>query len=235
MKNLGSSLNIKEVYEPEEIKNPAASKDKISKSCEKMIWQARMDANKIVVRAEEFAKRMLDQASKKANNELIHARENGYLEGLETGKAQAMEQIDFQLAELSALIKSIEQQKAALLEKHEQNLKAFALELAKKIINTELQANDQAFLALYKSAIQELNTQDWVKVTVSGCEASFATSYSELLQNLTQEAKSIKVTVIENAPPGTCIVETPQSIADASVQTQMSRLQEAFSRVDLIP
>lgn len=182
----------------------------ITARCDDIIWRARLDANAIVAKAEEYSQRIIAKASEKAVNDLNQAVEEGFAQGLEKGQAQALDMLKQQIDELKEINQQIEKSKAEILEDYEEDIKETALAIAKKIIDAELQKDDKAFLNLYKKAVQELSPQEWVKLTVSKFEESFASSNSELLRSLAKEAKTIKISVLENASPGTCIVETPK-------------------------
>ncbi len=221
-------------YENEGISGSVSTGDLMTARCEKMIWRARMDANKIIVEAENLSKAMIEQTLEKIKTDHEAAVEEGYNEGLAKGEAVGLEMIRAQLDEIRGLIEEIERQKAQILQVHEEGLKEFSLMLTRKIIDSEMRAGDKAFLSLYKKAVQDLHTQDWVKLTVSSAEEEFATSNAEVLRQMVRGAKNIKISVIENALPGTCIVETPHSIADAGVETQIACLRDTFDGVDLL-
>lgn len=204
--------------------------DSIDKKHEKLLWRARADAFKIVEEAERFYKIMVRNAEEKAKSNLNEAKEIGYAEGFQKGKEEADILMREKLSELSELISVIERQKEEILQKYEESLKDLALSVAKRVIETELQSGDEAFLSLYKNAVQEIGKQEWIKLTVSENEEKFATSNSELLRSMVKGAKSIKIITLEDASIGTCIVETPQGIIDSSAETQLELINEAFSK-----
>ncbi len=195
---------------------------------EKMIWRARMEANKIVSEAEAFYQSVIEQAAVRIFAEEEEARKKGFAEGFRAGEEAALQGIRGKMEELQALIEKIENERESVLTLHEADLKELALTVAEKIIETALTSEEQAFLSIYRNAIQEINGQEWMRLTVSPFEFAFATANAELLKGMVRGAQSIKISVLEDAAPGTCIVETPQSIVDASADTQMSRLREAL-------
>ena len=199
-----------------------------SEKYEELLWRARNEAREIVEKADQVSKRLMDNAAQKAKIERKNAQELGYAEGLKKGREEALAMTKTAISELQLLLQSIEKEKEAVLKKHEDDLQELALGIARKVIDSELQKDDKAFLSIYKNAVQELSGQEWVKVSVSEFDKEFATSNSELLKSMVRGAKSIKVIVLEGAPRGTCVVETPQSIADAGVETQIARIKEAF-------
>jgi flagellar biosynthesis/type III secretory pathway protein FliH len=49
-----------------------------------------------------------------------------------------------------------------------------------------------------------------------------------------QGAKHIEIVGLPQAPAGTCILETPTGIVDASLDTQMDKIKEAFAGVETL-
>ena len=80
--------------------------------------------------------------------------------------------------------------------------------------------------------MKHYNGQERLKVIVSEYEAEFMTSNADTLLKMTRGAKDIEIQVLENAPRGTCIVETPLSIVDASVETQFNRLKDSMVDIE---
>ncbi len=207
--------------------------DKSLKKNAEILWQARLKAQKIIENANGSAKKIIQNANQKAQSELERAQKAGYEKGFALGKENAEAQVKEVVDELLQLIGSIDEAKSDILCQYENQLKDLALHIAKKIIDTELKKNDSLFLSLYKNAIKQHNEQKWLKLTVSQYEAEFATSNPDLLLSLAKGAQDIKITVAKNAPQGTCIVETPLSITDASVETQIIKLENAFHNAEV--
>jgi len=197
------------------------------------LWQARLKAQKIIENANGQAKKIIQNAGQKVQTEMERAQKVGYEKGFALGKEKAEENMQSGVDELLDIIKSMEEAKQSILQRCENELKDLALNIAKRIIDTELEKHDSLFLSLYKSAIKQHNEPKWLKVTVSQCEAEFATSNADLLLSMSKGAQDIKFTILENAVRGTCIVETPLSITDASVETQLHKLEEAFGNAEV--
>lgn len=207
--------------------------EKPSKKNTEVIWQARAKAQKIIENANDFAKKIIQNATQKAQKEFERAQkigyENGYLMGKEKGQAELKEALN----EFLMLNCALEKERENILCKYEDELKELALDIAKKVINTELEKDESLFISLYNDAVKQHSEQKWLKVTVSEYEAEFATSNAELLLSMVKGAEDIKFSILANAPRGTCIVETPLSITDTSVQTQLHKLRESFINADL--
>lgn len=191
--------------------------------------RAKTEAERILCDAESASQRLMEGARQKAGAAFEAARANGYRAGFETGREESLRAMEAGIAELGALLKGLEEREARILKTYEEDLYKLALGVAKKIIDVELQADNEAFLGIYRNALQELSGAESVRLTVSEYEAEFATANAELLRSMVKNAKEIKIVALERAPRGACVVETPQAVVDAGVDTQLSRIGEAFA------
>ena len=189
-------------------------------------------AESIIKAAEENAKKILESAKTKAETERMSAQDLGYEAGLKLGREKACQENMDVMNEILEFLRFIEKQKDSILKAHEEEIRDLAINIARKIIRTELDTKSSTFLDIYKNAVQEIRDQEWIKVSVSGCEAEFATSNSDLLLSYVKGTKHIEIETLDAASRGTCIVETPQGIIDASVETQLKKLRKAFIDVE---
>jgi flagellar biosynthesis/type III secretory pathway protein FliH len=197
----------------------------------KIFLQARIQSHRLIESASEQANDIIKNAKNKAKEEYKQAEKSGYEAGFAQGRQKAQEEIQSTVEQIKDLLKVIDEQKQAVLRKHESNLKNLSLEIAQKIIETQMELDDHLFLSLYEKAIQKYNEQEWVKISVSNFEADFVTTNSQLLLSMAKGAKDLQIKILPNAPQGTCIVETPLSVVNASVCTQLHKLETAFSDV----
>jgi len=195
---------------------------------EEILWQAKLKAHNLIKNGMECANNIILNANQKVQEELETAGKNGYEEGYQTGLQKGEQMVQVGLQELQALLRSIEESKAEFIAKYEEELKDLVLGIAKKVINSELEKDSSRFLFIYQNAVKQSGKSEWVKVIVAEQEAEFAIASASILMSLTEDAKDLKVIVSAEASPGTCVVETPSSVIDASVDTQLSQLREAL-------
>ncbi|MPM75563.1 hypothetical protein SDC9_122557 [bioreactor metagenome] len=222
---VGGAANGKKPYAAPEIKTYFRE--------EEMINQARMEAHRITERAEAAAVKILQKASVKAQEELERAYQTGLDNGLNDGRKKAKEELRFSIGEVVRLVSSIEEGKKTIFARYEKDLKNLTVDIAEEIINEKLQQDNRLFLNIYQKAVCQYNEQDWIKLTVSGFEEEFVTSNAELLLSMTKDATDLKIAVLKEAPRGTCIVETPESVTDSGVSTQLKIVREAFQNADI--
>ncbi|HBR32909.1 MAG TPA: hypothetical protein DD733_12600 [Clostridiales bacterium] len=84
------------------------------------------------------------------------------------------------------------------------------------------------FLDIYEKAVKDIVAQKWVRLSVSDSDAVFATSHSDQLLGMVSGAERINIKVLDNAPKGSCIVETAEKIVDSGIDTQLSFLKTIY-------
>jgi flagellar assembly protein FliH len=184
--------------------------------------------------AAKQASLIIAAARKEAKEKGEEAEARGYAEGMQKAIADANLEIGETVSEISALLHSLEEQKAGMLKNYEGRIRDLAIQVAKKVIQTELDQSGEVFLNIYKSAAQELRDQEWIRLSVSDMQVQFATENAGTLMSLIQGAKHIEIVGLPEAPAGTCILETPSGIVDASLDTQMDKIKEAFAGVEML-
>lgn len=199
--------------------------DQALKRKEEILCQARIKSQQLIQNAVACAADILNDAKKKAQEEFVLAQNAGFEEGLRQGKEAAEMKIMKPYNDLRLLINSIEEKKVEIFNDYENELKELALSVAKKVIDINLEKDDSLFLNIFNNAVKEYKKLEWVKVTVSGYESSVAVTRTDKLLELAKGATDIDIKIFEDAPRGTCIIETPHSIVDASVDTQLQRIK----------
>lgn len=195
------------------------------------------ERNKILENARSEAKLIVSDAIRKAedirrDNDVLcaslseEAKKNGYLEGYELGQKEASLTLKNKIDDVVALLDNIDDSRNELLEKSENDIVLLAVSIAKKVLRNELKTDEQAILELVKKAVGGFKNTDWVKIAVSNtdAEASCITD-KEFLKKALDGIENIEVSVINDAPIGTCLVETPDGIADAGIETQIETIK----------
>jgi len=176
------------------------------------------------------AQEIIESAKVQAQMIYAEARESGYKLGQMLGEQSVQERTEAMLSELSELIRSIQMQKDKLVMENEAKITGLALSIAKNILQTELESDDR-LKGIFRTAVEEIRDQEWIKLTVSDRQLSFATENADELKAMVRDARHIEIVGQKDAPLGTCIVETRQGIVDASANVQLDRIREAFEDV----
>ncbi len=187
----------------------------------------RRQAREIMREAEKFSDDARAAAMKQADQMREQARREGYQKGYEQGKFQAQTENEKKLDQLVQLMENLDRGKEALFKQYEQQMIDLALEIARKVVADRIEQDDEAFIRIFKKAVEGLSGQKIVKVSVSEHHLEFATAHADYLRSMVQDAEKLEVQVIEGASPGSLIVDTEDVSIDASVEKQLEVLEQS--------
>jgi len=218
--------------QPEEETDPLAY---VKIQADAILADAREEAEQYKQRARAEFEAELDEAKRAA-------REEGYSRGYAEGMAQAM-QDGRQECERMALeqIRGVETflEQAArardkMLDDAREELKDLAVAIAEKVIHVSLKNSSDIILRMVDAATDTHKRCEWAHVYVSDADVGGkAYTVPELTAALSHIADRVKVIPMPEEESGTCIVELPDVIYDASVSTQLENMKEVLDGVVL--
>lgn len=196
-------------------------------------------------------KEILEEARRKADRILLDAREQaeilreqGYGEGRESGYAdghreaceeqerilnQKLQEIEYNFTEV---VKEISIEKDKILEQYIDDLKRISLAVAEKIIQTSLQSSGDIIKRMILAATDKIRKKQWAKIYITRCETGVSMEVdAEFLEALSRLSDNIKLITMDNGEDGTCIIELPDEIIDASVGTQLENIKDILNNV----
>ena len=205
------------------------------------VHYAQLQAELILNQAREEAEALLNQAREQAQSEIEEiragARDEGYRDGYAQGIAKAMDDAVRDREETAA---RMEQDVMAFLEKaslareelilqSRDELVELCLSIAEKVVRVSLKSSAEVIVRMIQTATERMRRQEWVHIYISGCDTRQVAKISPALTStLGALSQHIKVVPMEDDESGTCIVETPEEIVDASVSTQMSNIRDVL-------
>ncbi|MCI9677380.1 MAG: F0F1 ATP synthase subunit delta [Oscillospiraceae bacterium] len=200
---------------------------------------AQLQAELILKEAREEAESVLARARETAQQELedirAGARDEGYREGYAQGAARAVEDA---IRDREAVAQRLEEEVRAFLEKatlakEEMLLQTrdemldLCIAVAEKVVRVSLRSSSEVIVRMIQTATERLKRQEWVHIYISGCDARGAAQITPALTTaLGALSQHIKLIPMGDGEDGTCIIETPEEIIDASVSTQMSNIRD---------
>ena len=225
----------------EEEPEPAPEEPEEAPKKETPVHYAQLQAELILSKAREEAQQILDQARDQAMAEQEEiragARDEGYREGYAQGIAKAM---DDSVRDREATAARLEKEVQAFLEKaslareemllqSQDELLELCLSIAEKVVRVSLRSSSEVVVRMIQTATERMKRQEWVHIYISGCDARQVAQISPALTTtLGALSQHIKVVPMGDDEGGTCIVETPEEIVDASVSTQMSNIRDVL-------
>lgn len=200
---------------------------------------AQVQAEAILEDARQQAAQLLQQAKDEAEEALeelrAQAQQDGYQHGYAEGMSHAMTEGQQQRAEQSIVLGAEVQhflEKAALvqdelLSQHQNELRDLAIAVAEKVIKVSLKSSGDIVSRLIQNATEKMKKKEWVHIYIAGCDAkSIAQTAPQLTEALSFLSDHVKIVPISDDESGTCIIETPDEIIDASTSTQLSNIRD---------
>ena len=219
-----------EPEQPEKPKAPETPVHYAQLQAELILNKAREEAEELLVRAREQV--MQEQEEIRAG-----ARDEGYRDGYAQGTAQAMSDAVRDREETAA---RMEQDVKAFLEKaslareelilqSRDELVELCLSIAEKVVRVSLKSSSEVIVRMIQTATERMKRQEWVHIYISGCDVRQLSKISPALTTtLGALSQHIKIIPMGDGEDGTCIVETPEEIVDASISTQMSNVRDVI-------
>ena len=207
---------------------------------------AQIQAEQIIADAHRRAEAILDQARLEAElkaQELFESSrqsglEAGRAEGLAEGAAQALQEgqraRQRQAEELAAdFDKFLERAGAALDRQMDENvddLRDLAIAIAEKVVCVSLKSSSEVICRMIQTAIDKRKRREWAHIYIAECDAKHLSKVPASLMNaLSALSDRVRIIPMADDEAGTCIIETPDEIVDASAATQMNHIRTLLS------
>ena len=217
---------------PEEKPAPPAKKepgpiDFAKVQAEAIVAEARQEAEELREKAMAQLEAEMEELKKQAHTEGYQAGfAQGMAEGRQEAKVQREQMAQEQEREVTAFLKEAVKARDRLLEDSKQDLKELALAIAEKVIHVSLKSSGDILIRIIEAATAKRRRCEWVQVYIADCDAKASVStVPELTDYLSRLSDRVRVIPMTGDESGTCIIEMPDEIIDASVSTQLDNLR----------
>lgn len=216
---------IEEEQQAEEQEQPQEAEELLS--ADEIIEKARKEAEAILADAREQAAILREEAYKEGEAE---GREMGIREAYEEQREMLSGEIKNLQREIADIIQSVSIEKEKMIEKNVDDLKRISIAVAEKIIQTSLQSSGDIVKRMILAATDKLKKKQWAKIYVTKCNTNISMEVdTEFLEALSHLSENIKIITMDNGEDGTCIIELPDEIIDASVGTQLENIKDIIN------
>lgn len=173
----------------------------------------RIDDRNLISRAQEEAGTIRDSAAKE-----------GYNAGLE--KAQE------DLQEVKDALKTFLKAKQEVFEYIAPDILEISVDIARKIVKKEIEQNPEVILGTILDVLKGISKEETsVKIKVNPQQVGLVKeTLPEVISEIGLDAK-IKILADDTIEIGSCIVQTNNGIVDATIDTQLEIIKEAFKGI----
>lgn len=184
--------------------------------------------------AEEIIKKAEADAELRAEAISEQARERGYDEGYSAGMAKAREDEEIRLEEQARALGAdvqhfLDQASDALdrqLDENVDELRDLAMAIAEKVVCISLKSSTEVISRMIQTAVDKRKHKEWVHIYIAECDAKRMAQIPESLSlTLSALADRVRIIPMTDEESGTCIIEMPDEIIDASSGTQLNNIR----------
>lgn len=201
-----------------------------------IIREAKEEAQRIMVTAKKNALTEIAEMKQRGFDEGYKAgveigKNKGFNEGYESGIISGREELESQyqkkLQELRQMIAAVEKEKDNIIQKYEKDIEILPLEIAEKIIGDKISMDDDMVSRIIESSIKDFKNLEWIKIYVSGKDDIIKIqSDKNLAEELKKISNDVKIEISKELDKGGCVIETPDTVIDAGIRTQLSNFKE---------
>jgi flagellar assembly protein FliH len=215
----------------QEIQEPAGGSFEQALSlaqADELIRNARAQAEHIIEEAKQAAEaevaRIHQQASEEGYNQ-------GYVEGQRKGEEEASAATRKAAQESVEAVRRFLTQANNMRDEKIDKLSGELLDVAVAVavIHVSLKSSEEIIKRMIIAATEKMKRREWVQIYVADCDVKgVAQSDPSLTAALSCLSDHIKIVPMRDAETGTCIVEMPDEIIDASASTQLENIRSVI-------
>jgi flagellar biosynthesis/type III secretory pathway protein FliH len=205
----------------------ASHRSKFQDEADRILYKAKQNAELIESDARSAVKTAMEIAQKDAEELRAKALEDGYKEGYDAAKTEALEKYNKYIDAVAKLLSDINTRKDAYFSSNEAELRATVYVIAEKIVKGELEIHPEAVERIIADAAKKYRNSKYLKISMpDNEEARKLKTDGSFIKQLIPFIEHIDVELLEDAPEGTVILDDDSEVTDASIPTQLDLLKE---------
>lgn len=194
---------------------------------------ARAEAEQIKTAAAAQARSQADKIREDARQE---GYREGYAEGIAGAEQDLKERRETQASQmekqLQTFLKNVALAQDEMMDGAKTDMRDLAIAVAEKIVRISLKSSSGVIAKMIQDATEKMKRREWVHIYVSGCDAKGLSQITpRLTRALSGLSDHIRIIPVAEEEDGTCIIETPDTIIDASASTQMSNIRSLLENI----
>lgn len=194
------------------------------------INQARQEAAAVL----EEARVEADQLKLQLQQELEQIRESAFQEAYNHGVEEGFQAgLNHFVSEMEKFIHNLDREveRVQMLMDHQvqgmgMKLIVLSTQIAEKIIQRQVELEPELIIKQIETILAEISRVKSLAIRIHPSELDLVKAHEERFLKLTQEIEKIQFVIDYSLEPGGCIVETDSGGVDATIETQLNRIQE---------
>ncbi|WP_170848122.1 flagellar assembly protein FliH [Lentibacillus halodurans] len=161
------------------------------------------------------------------------AKQEGYAEGFEQGKADGLQQYKQLIADANEVVRAATKDYHSTIEQSDEIILDLAIHTAEKIIQQQLDEHPDMFMHLVQSAIRGIKDKSEIAIYLHPVNYDLVIRQKDELTHF--DDRNVQVTIYANdeLKEGSCLIEHPFGQIDASIDVQLQELREVLYEVSM--
>ncbi|QGG48169.1 FliH/SctL family protein [Heliorestis convoluta] len=202
---------------------------------QELLQKAKDQAHKILIEAKKETEEVLSIAQKEAEELKRLRSEEGYAKGYDEGYKGAIKKAKKEaekiVVEAYNEAEAARQARLAYLKDQEKDLVDLAVMIAEKIIQYEIDRNDQVVFHITENALNKARDMSHVIIKVNPEDYPILQNYKSDLMSLIKGLRTLNIEKDETIGRGGCIIDTAYGYVDARIDAQLDELRRVISEV----
>jgi flagellar assembly protein FliH len=237
--NVGTPFSIKSPVNFSTIKTATLTEEddkddyaeQLSKKAEKTLENARQQSDTIIMEAQTEAERIIDDAKRKAEELADQIEEQFRRKGYEDGYNEGREKYEALIKEAEQIKSRTKAEYVSMLKGVEKDVVRLVVDIAKKVLDTELSINKESILSLISEAVNKCSCSNNIILKVSSEDYDYVIENKGKLLSMLDECDEAEIKKDSSLCSGACIVETNFGSVDSGVGTKLKKIEEAFAQL----
>ncbi len=212
-----------------------AEEDNTAKKADAILQNATKNAIARVQEAQEKARSILQEAHREAQEIKKQAFQEGYKEGLQTGKKDGLSEVEKQFAsfleELKSLIEQTLTERKRIIKELEPQVVDLSMKIAEKILRREAASYEDMIFEQVETALNKLNDRTKITLRANRMDVGRLNSYRDRIMALQDDIKELEIVEDLRVEEGGCIIESASGTVDGRINTQLSEIGRSFSNI----
>lgn len=180
-------------------------------------------------------KKQQESSNKAVQEAYNRGKSEGIQLGIEKGKAEALAVSKKNIAEIQknveCCLKKLEDSKHDIFSHSDHLLLKLCVEIARKIIASEINTRQDVILNTIKKALSYIAERDKVVIRVAPGDFQTVNDGRDFWEPVTEKIKQIAIETDERVSKGGCIIESNNGSADARIGVQIDEISDLIEKL----
>lgn len=209
---------------------------------EEILSEARLQAQRIVMEAQTRASETIAEAEKVQAQTMLELetererileelKQQAYDAGFEEGKAAGDQQAASYVAEALDMLNRIALAFPSAVKQNEEKLITLALEIASKVIQEEISLQPEIVQRTVETALRRVSDLEQVTIKVNPLDLDLILPKQDTFKAIIPDVQNFSIEGSHTIQRGGCLIETNSGSINATINAQISIIDELFKRV----